>query len=129
MEYFYRKFASFLTALNFCEMFWTSDSSSHHNRLLQMLSIVFTLHCSCKGIIKAPQNSEAYLQELIWVPFFRKCEQIHSSLQSCSYLLKEFLTDNFIFCVVKNHEQTNRSSHRRCSIKKAVLKNFAIFTG
>ena len=24
---------------------------------------------------------------------------------------------------------TTKSSHRRCSIKKAVLKNFAIFTG
>ena len=25
--------------------------------------------------------------------------------------------------------QMDRSSHRRCSIEKAVLKNFAIFTG
>ena len=25
--------------------------------------------------------------------------------------------------------QTDKSSHRRCSIKNAVLKNFAIFTG
>ena len=25
--------------------------------------------------------------------------------------------------------QTDKSSHRRCSIKEAVLKNFAVFTG
>ena len=25
--------------------------------------------------------------------------------------------------------QTDKRSHRRCSIKKAVLKNFAVFTG
>ena len=30
---------------------------------------------------------------------------------------------------LQNYAQQYRSSHRRCSVKKAVLKNFAIFTG
>ena len=32
--------------------------------------------------------------------FFSKCDQIHSFLWICSYLLNKSLMENFIFCVV-----------------------------
>ena len=43
-------------------------------------------------------------------------------MQFFSHLLKKALMENFIFYVV-------RSSHQISAIKKAVLKNFAIFIG
>ena len=33
--------------------------------------------------------------------FFSKCDQICRKLQNWSHLLKKFLMENFIFCVVK----------------------------
>ena len=33
--------------------------------------------------------------------FFTKTEQIHGKLRSCSHLLKQSLTENFIFCAVR----------------------------
>ena len=32
--------------------------------------------------------------------FFSKCDQICRKLRICSYLLKKFLMENFIFCAV-----------------------------
>ena len=76
--------------------------------------------------------------------FFCNCEQIRSLLQIWSHLLKKFLKGNFIFCAVfhqkdplwvfdgpkytfENTRSRNRTGHRRCSIKKGVLKNFTKF--
>ena len=47
--------------------------------------------------------------------FFSKCDQIRRKLRIWSYLLKKFLMESLIFCVV--------------SCKIIVLKNFSKFTG
>ena len=40
--------------------------------------------------------------------FFRKCDQIRRKLQIWSHLLKKFLMENFIFCVVREVRVVSR---------------------
>ena len=52
-----------------------------------------------------------------------------SSLQ-IFHLYEFFFTNNSqIWEILRNYYTIFRSSHRRCSIKKAILKHFVIFTG
>ena len=51
--------------------------------------------------------------------WYEMCQSIklsHSKLPNCAFQLQLIII-------------INRSSHRRCSVKKTVLNNFAIFTG
>ena len=47
-------------------------------------------------------SSAQKMQNLIQ-DFFSKCVQIRSFLRIWSHLLKKLVTENFIFCAVKNH--------------------------
>ena len=77
--------------------------------------------------------------------FFNKYDQIRRKLRIWSYLLKKSLMENFFFYAlyIQLHFIFSRtclylyllgyyifrSSHRRCSLKKGYLRNFAKFTG
>ena len=60
--------------------------------------------------------------------FFSKCDQIRNFLRIWWHLLKKSLMENFIFlCSILPY--FFRSSHRRRSAKKVVLRSFAKFIG
>ena len=53
------------------------------------------------GKSRGNRRSTAQRMKFSVKDFLNKCEQIRSKLQICSHLLKKFLTENFIFCVVQ----------------------------
>ena len=67
---------------------------------------------------------------------FSKCDQIRCLSRSwfLSHLLKQSLMVKSIFCALRNiitkwvNWRRFRSSHRRCSVRKCALRNFAKFT-
>ena len=69
----------------------------------------------------------------------KNCPQVY--LEKCKYKIKKTKITNFIKAELESESESeselesdieldvNRTSHRRCSIRKTVLRNFANFTG
>ena len=69
----------------------------------------------------------------------KNCPQVY--LEKCKYKIKKTKMTNFIKAELESESESeselesdieldvNRTSHRRCSIRKTVLRNFANFTG
>ena len=77
-------------------------------------------HKFCNTIL---QNSFSFLtfETIIRVEQKKKCE-IFEPMEKLTVTLKLTLTESW------NEPQANKSSHQRCSIKKAIFENFAILT-
>ena len=63
-------------------------------------------------------------QEQLWFATFRR---VHSNSKELSHL--PWQNKKFLFRRLLVIPSQNRSSHRRCSVRKGVLRNFAKFTG
>ena len=73
---------------------------------------------------KKEKNCQKPVKKLFLETLQQKLEII-----SKKFLRKTLLRNDFFTVVFSKFFKKSRSSHQRCSIKKAALNNFAIFTG
>ena len=88
-----------------------------------------------KGILKSINQKNAVYRKFIRAKNYHSKEIYHLELKQYKSMINSFTRINkskyykIFFSKLKTNSKQARSSHRRCSVRKGVLRNLAKFTG